>query len=579
MTNRGAAPVLVSGLLNFAYCGRWLYSTPASYCIIQGSVKEAIEGLEKKVFYLGPVTRNKVVRAVQLVTSVVGEEEKELLLGNVAVALIVADLQMDCDTVCAALLRGVVGKQGCDDKLVEREVGGEVLRILEFHAQVERCVGLCVDDSFTEMSFSNLRELILVGAMDEQRAISLELARAVLGIRTLDKLSDEREKRNVARRTMYLYAPLANQMGMWFVQGELEELAFMYLDPKSFHMVRQMVGERRRECESSLSKSKEFLERMLSTTPEVRNLVRTVLIKGRVKGLYSVFRKMKRSRKKVHEIYDLLALRVVIQPKRADEASEIAVCYAVADAIKRHYETFESRAKDYIASPKRNGYRSVHLTVVPRGGSTPLEIQIRTQKMHHVAEFGAAAHWIYKENSASEEALYAEEASSGSIDDGKASSERGSNDLDSTLGTSESTEEGMDRLPLIEHDDVFHPLKTATHLLHPQGAVDGGNNADIEQLTSGLGSTRRLRGRDDELQRQLRRGYVSCLGTAIRTSRVIVAAAGQLYGLDVGSTLLDLARGLGVASLGAIAVVNGSVAPLTQRLEMADIVRFISEAG
>lgn len=558
--------------------GRWLYPSPASYCAIQGTVEEAVEGLEKKVFYLGPVTRNKVVRALQLVRGTV-EEEEELLLDNVAVALIVADLQMDCDTVCAALLRGVVGKLGCEEELVEREVGGEVLRILEFHAQVERSVGLCVTDSFTEMSFSNLRELILVGAMDEQRAISLELAKAVLEIRTLDKISDERKKRNVARRTMHLYAPLANQMGMWFVQGELEELAFMHSDPKSFNMVRQLVGERRRECESTLSKSKEFLERMLSTTPEVRNLVRTVLIKGRVKGLYSVHRKMRRSGRKVHEIYDLLALRVVIQPKKADEASEVAACYAVADAIKKHYETFESRAKDYITSPKRNGYRSLHLTVVPRGGTTPLEIQIRTQKMHHVAEFGAAAHWIYKEGSASGEALHAEEVDSLSLNNDKASLQHVANDTDSVYNASTAEYLTPNLNALIRSVDTFLPVKTATHLLRPQTPKDSGNKADIEQLTSGLASSRRLRSRDDELQRQLRKGYVTCLGSAIRTSRVIVAAAGQLYGLDVGSTLMDLARGLGVASLGAIAVVNGSVAPLTQQLEMADIVRFISEAG
>lgn len=577
-TNRGAAPVLVPGLFNLAVGGRWLYPSPASYCAIQGSVEEAVEGLEKKVFYLGPVTRNKVVRALQLVRGAVGEE-KELLLDNVAVALIVADLQMDCDTVCAALLRSVVGRPGCEEELVEREVGGEVLRILEFHAQVERSVGLCVADSFTEMSFSNLRELILVGAMDEQRAISLELAKAVLEIRTLDKISDEHEKRNVARRTMYLYAPLANQMGMWFVQGELEELAFMHLEPQSFYMVRHLVGERRRECESTLSKSKEFLERMLSTTPEVRNLVRMVLIKGRVKGLYSVYRKMRRSGKKVHEIYDLLALRVVIQPKKADEASEIAACYAVADAIKQHYETFESRAKDYIASPKRNGYRSLHLTVVPRGGSTPLEIQIRTQKMHHVAEFGAAAHWIYKEHSASEEALGGEETNSLSQGHDRPSSEHVVNNMEDTTNAIIGEDLTLNPNAIIRADDTFLPVKTATHLLHPHAPVEGGSKADMEQLTSGLASTRRLRSRDDELQRQLRKGYVTCLGSAIRTSRVIVAAAGQLYGLDVGSTLMDLARGLGVASLGAIAVVNGSVAPLTQRLEMADIVRFISEAG
>lgn len=580
-STRGAATALTSGLLNLAHQDRWLYSTPVSYCALRGNVAQLVAELEQRVFYLGPVTRNKVVRAVQLARGVLqGVSEADAVLEqNVTVALIVADLQMDCDTVCAAVLRGLIGGvNGCAEDEVEREVGGGVLRILEFHRSVERSVALCIGEGFTEMSFVNLRELILVGAMEEHRAISLELARAVLEIRMVGGEADG-VRRGVARRAMYLYAPLANQMGMWFVQGELEELAFMYLKPDSFDAVRKVVGERRRECESTLVRSKEFVERMLSSSVEVRKSVRTVLIKGRVKGLYSVYRKMRRSGKKVHEIYDLLALRVVVLPMRADEQGEIAACYAVADAIKRHFDTFESRAKDYIAAPKRNGYRSVHLTVVPRGGSTPLEIQIRTEKMHHVAEYGAAAHWIYKETDGT------------GVDDDMRQDDAGHGQGARPDGPADATsgeEQAHKRWTRGGADDAAS-----------DEAAGGGGEAAVEMTYGGYGCAGR-KGREraprelgtlaggmqrrggrseNEVQDQVRKGYVTCLASAIRASRVIVAAAGQLYGLAVGSTLLDLARGLGVASWGAIAVVNGSVAPLTQRLEMNDIVRFISEAG
>lgn len=528
----------LSGGLYLSGGQQWLYTTPPAYCNIGSGVEELMDFLKKRVFYLGPVTRNKVVCAVRLAREAVGVSNATLLQ-NITIALIVADLQMDCDTVCAAVLRGIVSKPGCTKKDVEKHVGADVLQILKHHQNIVESVNLCVDYSFTEMSFSNLRELILVDALEEHRAISLELACAILYMRTVDMLDNEESKRAVARKAMYLYAPLANQLGIWFIQGELEELAFMYLQPESYHMVRHLVRERRRECESTLAQAKEVLERILTITPEVRSLVRTVLIKGRVKGLYSVYRKMRRSGKKVYEIYDILALRVVIQPKRADEQSEEAACYAVAEVIKQYYETFSSRAKDYIAQPKRNGYRSVHLTVVPQDSTTPLEIQIRSEKMHHVAEFGAAAHWIYKEDSAKET----------SAENSPALRE------EKDVSTAEE---------LAAYTGLNFAATTAQRV-HSRPRIRSDSNMNL------VGVARRV-GRDD-VQEQMRKGYVTCLASAIRASRVIVAAAGQLYGLAVGSTLLDLAAGMGIAE--GIAMVNGSVAPLTQRLEMSDIVRFI----
>lgn len=804
-------------------------ASPPSYCPVGLDLVDAGAELDARVYYLGPVARNKVIRALELARA--SKVPSHVLAENITVASIVADLQMDCETVCAAVLRTVVDvddevetvnatnastvtdadnrahklghnnySQGCSAAEVEHACGADVVKILRLHAQLEESVRLCVDASFTELSFANLRELILVRAVEEHRAISLELARAVLAIRTVDALSDPKARLAVARRTMHLYAPLANQLGIWYVQSELEELAFMYLDPASFEMIRHLVGERRRECEDMLTDSKQLLERILSATPEIRKLVRTVRIKGRVKGLYSVYRKMRRTGKKVYEIYDLLALRVVVQPKKADDDAERAACYAVAQVIQQHYDTFQSRAKDYIAQPKRNGYRSVHMTVLPHGGSTPLEIQIRSEKMHHVAEFGAAAHWIYKESSNDENS--ADDNEDGKDDDllevdvdqqtginvdndeelGAAylDSDDDQSDSDSlydyyygygaqlqssdeTVGAgpdlasdidSDSDIEGANdkrttqAAPAIaafsprdirgnaglmspsshdrpsdvdtcttkamreshdatikssvvidddddddndnnnlsngnhrnRHSSTSSSSSTSTPTVHVNGGRsvrdatakvkhtvintssssydqktgkkkskksiksrahyakdDGDNNSNTVTTKTATASTvvtttktatsttgAKLRRRQssrstvssyprprvavkpqvvdpeaqraherlralarqqqtvrgvaaqDMLQHELRGGYVTCLASAIRASRVIVATAGQLYGLAVGSTLMDLASRLGVATLGAIAVVNGQIVPLTQRLNMNDIVQFIT---
>lgn len=592
---RTSRPAVPSVAPRVSIVGHVFDTSPPSYCTVGAELDHVVSELDAKVLYLGPVARNKVVRAVELARA--SAVPSAVLAENITVALIVADLQMDCDTVCAAVLRTIAGQDGCSSSAVEHQVGADVLKILEFHAQLEESVRLCVDASFTELSFANLRELILVRAVEEHRAISLELARAVLAIRTVDALTDEQSRLAVARRSMYLYAPLANQLGIWFVQSELEELAFMYLDPQSFEMIRHLVGERRRECEDVLAESKRFLERVLSQTSEVRNLIRTVRIKGRIKGLYSVYRKMQRSGKKVYEIYDLLALRVVVQAKRADDEAEKAACYAVSNVIEDHYETFKSRAKNYIASPKPNGYRSMHMTVLPHGGSTPLEIQIRSEKMHHVAEFGAAAHWIYKEESLDEDQDAPDKngpwcGSSYNPEDDTNGSGGAKRDVRHSIhpvpsrASMEGSSSRMFRHGIVKSvsgDRISTRSTTSSYprprIALPVNAIELDSDGQCAEekmraLARERQSTRRRIGQDD-LQQELRGGYVTCLASAIRASRVIVATAGQLYGLAVGSTLLDLASGLGVATLGAIAIVNDKVVPLTQRLEMNDIVRFI----
>lgn len=697
-------------------------STPPSYCPVGFDLQHARADLDARLSYLGPVARNKVLQVLSL--AMASGVTRPTLAHNLSVTLIAADLQMDCDTVCAAVLHDVT--------VDPRALDPDVHRILTLHRRLQDSVALCGDnDSFTEVSFSNLRELLLVQAVDEHRAISLELARAVLSMRTVDALPSAREQRLVARRCMHLYAPLANQLGIWFVQSELEELAFMHLEPAAFEAVRHLVGERRRECEHMLKDSKHLLEIALSQTWPIRNTVRSVHIKGRVKGLYSVYRKMKKSGKRVSEIYDLLALRVVVQPKKADADAERNACYAVQEVIRQHYDTFGQREKDYIESPKHNGYRSLHMTVLPHGGKTPLEIQIRTEKMHHVAEFGAAAHWIYKEENGDAESsdkdslktdsdtspfvvdsdvesivsdsdsdtesdfdpserngrlvFNFEEATAGRTDNqsirtpsqeetvpvgagrtrgqtrlGPAPGERlrtrtassseylhsinsigrskrlslherkkeqnnkrddddddddQSNNSNNNSGISNSNNKNNSHGHQQRESGASSPLSSSSRFLHmlnmrsqvpsqrrhaqqhppvtrykvgsttssskyprPRVPLTDDAKKRMEELEMKRQSLSRNGSSEvySDLQHELRSGYVNCLASAIRASTVIVATAGQLYGLAVGSTLADLASRLGVATLGAIAVVNGQIVPLTQRLNMNDMVQFIT---
>lgn len=572
---------------------KWACGSPPSYCNVGTHTLDDVSNLNSRVSYLGPVSRHKVNKAVELARST--NVSESVLSENMNVALIVADLRMDCDTICAALLRTLVHKPGCSPADVETVVGTDVLNILTYHEQLEDSVRLCVDKTFTELSFANLRQLILVRAASEHRAISLELARAVLAIRTVDALPDEESRYSLARRTMFLYAPLANQFGMWFLQGELEELAFLYLEPESFEMIRLLVGEQRRQCEDMLDASREYLERLISKDPEVRSLIRTVRVKGRVKGLYSVYRKLRRSGKKMSEIFDLLALRVIVQPKKADEGAEEAACYAVANLIQQHYQTMESRYKDYIASPKPNGYRSLHLTVLHHGASAPFEIQIRSEKMHHVAEFGAAAHWIYKENSFERESNecdkpdYHDRVDIGSDDDFGdlwQTKPHKPTPLSKTVTCNDKTRHAVIQTTTKCWEERCLSVSPSTVCVYPESRAplmtssmlefEGECRVAQEKMLTLEQRRQALRpggNEHNDLLLEMRSGYVSCLASAIRTSRVIVTVAGQMYGLAIGTTLQDLAHGLGIATLRAI--VNGSVAPLTQQLEMNDIIQFI----
>ena len=458
-----------------------------------------------RAVYLGPVALHKVESAIELAEAL---RSPAVAADNLAVADICVQLCMDCDTVCAAVLRGLTQTAGYE--AIDSAVGSSVISILTAYERIEDIVDKAEEETFTEESYAHLRELVLIAARDEHRALTLRLAASVVEVRTLELILNSEQRELIARRTMYLDAPLANQLGMWYLQSELEENSFRHLNPKEYTSTKEALSIRKIASGDLLDDTRVEIETLMLRERTIRSVVARARVVGRVKGAYSVHRKMKRSGKRLEQIYDVLALRIIIAPKKGgDDAAECNACYVVAESIRKNFPILEAREKDYLVHPKSNGYRSLHLTILAGEGLQPLEVQIRTEKMHHVAEFGAAAHWVYK-------------------------------------GVPPSLHEG--NLFMRNNNQTRNfPYPRPRIPLNIAPAAE----ADVK-----------------------RKGYVTHIADAIAQTRVIVKSCGQLYTLALGSTLADLCKGLGMMSLGVVPFVNGTIAPLSQKLQMNDIVRF-----
>jgi GTP pyrophosphokinase len=304
---------------------------------------------------------------------------------SVAVATILAEQQMDTTTIAAALLHDVVEDSDVTLDHLRRDFGNEVADLVDGLTKISTLNFR----STAEEQAENYRKLLMSVARDA-RVIIIKLADRLHNMRTLDPLPPEKRKR-IALETRELYAPLAHRFGMAGVKAELEDLAFKYLEPDDYKQLAKQVKARRVERDRTI-------ERMRA--PLSDELRRAVIvgweIVGRPKNLWSIFKKMKKRDKPFEEIYDLLAVRVLV--------NNITDCYHVLGIIHHTWTPLQERIKDYIASPKSNGYQSLHTTVFGPGGQL-YEIQIRTRDMHRTAEYGIAAHWLYKENGKSADEL------------------------------------------------------------------------------------------------------------------------------------------------------------------------------
>jgi len=294
----------------------------------------------------------------------------------VEVALILAELHLDTATLKAALLHDTVEDSDITLEEIRERFGDEVAELVDGVTKL----GKIEFESLSERQSNNLRKMLIAMAKDI-RVILIKLADRLHNMRTLAALPPER-RLDKARETMEIYAPLAHRLGISQVKWELEDLAFYYLEPMKFHQVSRMVAESRNEREG-------FTEDVIQQlTDELAAVGITAEISGRPKHLYSIYQKMAGKGKDFNEIFDLIALRVIV-----DSVKDV---YGALGTVHSIWKPVPGRFKDYVAMPKFNMYQSLHTTVIGPSGR-PLEIQIRTEEMHRTAEYGIAAHWRYKE--------------------------------------------------------------------------------------------------------------------------------------------------------------------------------------
>ena len=293
------------------------------------------------------------------------------------VAYILSTLDLDENTICAALLHDVVEDTEITHDDITIEFGEEIASLVEGVTKLSK---FQQNITVKEQQVENYRKMFLAMGKDI-RVILIKLADRLHNMRTLKYLTRERQIAN-AKETMDLYAPLANRLGLYSIKWELEDLSFKYLYPEEYRELVEGIDKKREE-------RLVFIENIMQNIrTELKKQHIEAEVTGRAKHLYSIYRKMKRDNKSLDEIYDLFALRILV--------NSVKDCYAALGIVHELYNPMPGRFKDYISVPKSNMYQSLHTTLIgPKG--TPFEVQIRTWDMHKIAEFGIAAHWAYKE--------------------------------------------------------------------------------------------------------------------------------------------------------------------------------------
>ena len=306
---------------------------------------------------------------------------EEYLIHPVAVAEILADLGMDSETIAAGLLHDVIEDTPYTLEQMEKEFGNEVAELVD---GVTKLSALKFE-SKEERQAENLRKMFLAMAKDI-RVLIIKLADRLHNLRTINYMTHEKivEK---CQETLDIYAPLASRLGIYSMKMELEDIALKFLEPNAYYDLAEQVSERKGERESAINKVVDEISKALD---EIGIEHETY---GRSKHFYSIYKKMKYQHKNLDEIFDLMAVRIIVNTVRD--------CYAALGLVHTMWTPIPGRFKDYIAMPKPNMYQSLHTTVISDSGR-PFEIQIRTQEMHRIAEYGIAAHWKYKEGIASD---------------------------------------------------------------------------------------------------------------------------------------------------------------------------------
>jgi len=305
---------------------------------------------------------------------------EEFISHTDAVLRILIDLKLyDGVSLASALIHDVIEDTGCSLEEIRKNFGEEVAMIADGLTKIGRMDGYAFR-SPEETQVENYRKLILSMARDI-RVILIKFADRLHNMRTLYALPEDKRQR-IAQETLDIYAPLAHRFGIALIRWELEDLAFKYLEPEKYHELAKMVAQKRVEREALVEQFKKPLQ------TEIDKAGIKAMVTGRPKHLYSIYNKMERRSKTFEELYDLIGLRVLTE--------KVGDCYHILGIVHSTWTPLHDRFKDYIATPKTNMYQSLHTTVYGPGGQL-IEVQIRTNEMHHTAEYGIAAHWKFKE--------------------------------------------------------------------------------------------------------------------------------------------------------------------------------------
>ena len=305
------------------------------------------------------------------------------------VAIILADLEMDKETIAAGMLHDVVEDTKFTEEDIRKEFGAEVALLVDGVTKLGR---LSYSSDKLEVQAENLRKMFLAMAKDI-RVIIIKLADRLHNMRTLRFMTPAKQKEK-AKETMDIYAPIAQRLGISKIKTELDDLALKYSQPEVFYDLVNQINARKTERE-------EFVEQIVDeVSTHMKNAGIRAEVNGRVKHFFSIYKKMVNQDKTVDQIYDLFAVRIIVE--------SVKDCYAALGVIHEMYTPIPGRFKDYIAMPKPNMYQSLHTTLMSSVGQ-PFEIQIRTEEMHKTAEYGIAAHWKYKESNDGKKSVEAQE--------------------------------------------------------------------------------------------------------------------------------------------------------------------------